>query len=305
MKTSLPIVALILIAGTHIFAQDRPRYYDNLETNAGVKIIRITSQPVDDRKTVSITTRITAKPYRSSQPVVRNPEPARPAADRKLVKKTALVTMTVYEGFAHLESPVDVPRVPEGRRLDMAAGKHLKGYSTGDPIIDSYIVESSGRYSIDPLLIYSQMSQESSFKTRAISNKGASGLMQLMPATARRMGVDNIYDPKQNIEGGVRYMRLLLDMFDGDVRLALAGYNAGEGAVIKYGRQIPPYRETQDYVQRISARYAAISNLKIGLYASKTGGAMRPRFDPGPQNKYKPDTITIRLNNGRSGLINK
>ena len=119
------------------------------------------------------------------------------------------------------------------------------------------------------------------------------------------MGVDNIYDPKQNIEGGVRYMRLLLDLFDGDVNLALAGYNAGEGAVIKYGRQIPPYSETQDYVRRISARYAAISNLKTGLYAPKTGGAMRPRLDPGPSARYKPETITIRLNNGRPGLINR
>ena len=78
-----------------------------------------------------------------------------------------------------------------------------------------------------------------------------------MPATARRMGVSDIYDPQQNIEGGVKYMRLLLDMF-GDVNLALAGYNAGEGAVIKYGYQIPPYNETQDYVRRISARYRAI-----------------------------------------------
>ena len=79
----------------------------------------------------------------------------------------------------------------------------------------------------------------------------------IMPATARRMGVTDIYDPQQNIEGGVKYMRLLLDMF-GDVNLALAGYNAGEGAVIKYGYQIPPYNETQDYVRRISARYRAI-----------------------------------------------
>ena len=79
--------------------------------------------------------------------------------------------MTVYEGYAHLESPVAAPRVPEARRMDMATGKHLKGYSTGDPLIDSYIVESSGRYSIDPLLIYSQMSQESSFKLRALSHQ--------------------------------------------------------------------------------------------------------------------------------------
>lgn len=141
----------------------------------------------------------------------------------------------------------------------MGGGTHLRGHSTGDAMIDRFIVESSRRYRIDPLLIYAQMGQESSYRSRALSHKGATGLMQLMPMTARRMGVTDIYDPQQNIEGGVKYMRLLLDMFNGDLALALAGYNAGEGAVIKYGYQIPPYAETQDYVRRISARYKAIS----------------------------------------------
>src|SRR5678815_1841472 len=102
------------------------------------------------------------------------------------------------------------------------------------------------------------MHQESSFKARAMSYKGARGLMQLMPPTALRFGVSNIWDPKQNIEGGARYMRFLLDLFDGDVRLALAGYNAGEGAVMKYGNRVPPYSETQEYVRRISRRYDLI-----------------------------------------------
>jgi hypothetical protein len=146
--------------------------------------------------------------------------------------------------------------IPEARA-------HLKGYSTGDPELDTYIVDSSTRNGVDPLLIYAQMGQESSYKTRALSPKGASGLMQLMPATARRMGVTNIYDPRQNIEGGVKYMRLLIDMFGGDLELALAGYNAGEGAVVRYGYQIPPYSETQDYVKRISSRYRAMSGLTM------------------------------------------
>jgi soluble lytic murein transglycosylase-like protein len=136
----------------------------------------------------------------------------------------------------------------------------LKGYTTGDREIDSFIVDSSRRYAVDPLLIYSQMNQESGFKQHATSDKGASGLMQIMPETAKRLGVANIYDPKQNIDGGVKYMRILLDMFSGNIDLALAGYNAGEGAVIKYGYQIPPYSETQDYVRRISARYHSIAN---------------------------------------------
>jgi len=141
----------------------------------------------------------------------------------------------------------------------MAANRSLKGYSTGSEMIDNFVVDSALRYGIDPLLIYSQMNQESSFKSRALSPKGASGLMQLMPFTARRMGVTDIYDPQQNIEGGVKYMRLLLNMFDNDLVLALAGYNAGEGAVIKYGNQVPPYKETVDYVRRIMARYRSVS----------------------------------------------
>ena len=114
----------------------------------------------------------------------------------------------------------------------MGNNSYLKGFTTGNPVIDSYIVDFSRRYNVDPLLIYSQMHQESTFKQYATSYKGASGLMQLMPATARRFGVNKIYDPRENIDGGVRYMRWLLDTFNGDVMLALAGYNAGEGAVM-------------------------------------------------------------------------
>jgi soluble lytic murein transglycosylase-like protein len=84
--------------------------------------------------------------------------------------------------------------------------------------------------------------------------------MQLMPDTARRFGVKNIYNPKQNIKAGVKYMRWLLDKFGGDMRLALAGYNAGEGAVMKYGKKIPPYRETRNYVTKIMNHYELLSN---------------------------------------------
>src|ERR1043165_8714991 len=95
-------------------------------------------------------------------------------------------------------------------------------------------------------------------RRRAISYKGGSGPMQLMPGAGTRPGVGNIFDPKQNIDGGVHYMRMLLDMFGGDVNLALAGYNAGEGAVMKFGNTIPPYSETKEHVRRITARYASI-----------------------------------------------
>lgn len=127
--------------------------------------------------------------------------------------------------------------------------------TTGNPVYDELVKKSCARHGVDPNLVFSVMRQESGFNYRAKSYKGATGLMQLMPATARRFGVQNIYDPAENIEAGTRYLRFLLDTFNGDVGLALAGYNAGEGAVMKYGYRVPPYRETQHYVRSISAKY--------------------------------------------------
>lgn len=137
----------------------------------------------------------------------------------------------------------------------------LKGQTTGNAKIDEMIITAATRYRIEPLLLYSVMCQESAFKSQAVSPKGARGLMQLMPATAARFGVKNIFDPEQNIHAGARYLRFLLDLFDGDVSLALAGYNAGEGAVKKYGYAVPPYPETINYVRKIKRRYTNLSTL--------------------------------------------
>ena len=128
-------------------------------------------------------------------------------------------------------------------------------WSTGSGRIDTLIRQYGAQYGVDPYLIYCLMSQESSFMTSATSNKGAQGLMQLMPGTAARYGVTNPYDVAQNIKGGTRYLKDLLKMFNGRVDLALAGYNAGEGAVMKYGNTIPPYSETRNYVRLILKRY--------------------------------------------------
>lgn len=128
-------------------------------------------------------------------------------------------------------------------------------FSTGNRNLDSLIVYNATKYGVDPMLIYLVMREESGFNYRAVSRVGARGLMQLMPATAARLGVRNIHDPVENVGAGTRYLRSLIEMFGGDVNLALAGYNAGEGAVIKYGRRIPPYRETVNYVWRINTAY--------------------------------------------------
>ncbi len=128
-------------------------------------------------------------------------------------------------------------------------------YSTGHRGLDQLIVYNADRYGVDPTLIYLVMQAESGFNHRAVSRVGARGLMQLMPETARRLGVRNIHDPIQNVDAGTRYLRTLLEMFNGDLNLALAAYNAGENAVIKYGRRVPPYRETLNYVWRINTAY--------------------------------------------------
>jgi soluble lytic murein transglycosylase-like protein len=128
-------------------------------------------------------------------------------------------------------------------------------WSTGNSRIDGLIRQYGAQYGVDPYLIYCLMSQESSFIASATSYKGAQGLMQLMPGTAARYGVTNPYDVAQNIKGGTRYLKDLLQMFNGRVDLALAGYNAGEGAVMKYGYSIPPYTETRNYVRLILKRY--------------------------------------------------
>lgn len=114
------------------------------------------------------------------------------------------------------------------------------------------IYHAARRHGVDPRLVAAVIGAESAYDVRALSHKGARGLMQLMPATARRFGVtdDRIHDPEANVEAGTRYLAWLLERFDGDLALALAGYNAGEGTVDRYGG-VPPYRETRGYVQRI------------------------------------------------------
>ena len=135
------------------------------------------------------------------------------------------------------------------------AGKKERGWSTGRPGLDRLIRLNGSKYNVDPYLIFLVMEQESHFNTHAVSPKGARGLMQLMPGTAARFGVRRSHDPAQNISGGTRYLRELLNRFNNRVDLVLASYNAGEGAVAKFGNRVPPYRETRNYVKKIGYRY--------------------------------------------------
>ena len=115
----------------------------------------------------------------------------------------------------------------------------------------SIIKEKSKKYGVRMELVHAVIQAESAYNPRAVSHAGAVGLMQLMPATAKRFGVSDSKNPRQNIDGGVRYLRFLLDYFNNNLKLAVAGYNAGENAVVKHGSKIPPYRETRQYVTKV------------------------------------------------------
>ena len=143
----------------------------------------------------------------------------------------------------------------EDAQVVAQSGKKASGWSTGRAGLDSLIRQNGYKYNVDPYLIFLVMEQESHFNTGAVSPKGARGLMQLMPGTAARLGVRRPHDAAQNISGGTRYLRELLNRFNNRVDLVLASYNAGEGAVAKFGNKVPPYRETRNYVKKIAYRY--------------------------------------------------
>ncbi|HEV7681663.1 MAG TPA: lytic transglycosylase domain-containing protein [Pyrinomonadaceae bacterium] len=126
--------------------------------------------------------------------------------------------------------------------------------SSGDCDLDWIIFRAGEKSGVDPRFIHAVIQQESQYNAKAVSPVGAQGLMQMMPATAERFGLQDPFDPAANVEAGTKYLKWLLDRFNGDVSLALAGYNAGEGSVDKY-QGVPPYSETQNYVKKIVSNY--------------------------------------------------
>lgn len=155
----------------------------------------------------------------------------------------------VLSDFRSAEAPsvlIDAPR-DDARAIAPAPATDIK----------AIVHEVAASEQVSPHLLEAVIAVESGYNPRAVSPKGAQGLMQLMPATASRFGVVDPFDPRENVRAGARYLKQLLELFGGELRLALAAYNAGEQAVIRSGHRIPPYAETQRYVPRVLARLAA------------------------------------------------
>jgi soluble lytic murein transglycosylase-like protein len=159
----------------------------------------------------------------------------------------------------------EVPGAPSYRTT--TAADHRPAAS---PRFDDIVVAHAQRHALRPELVRAVIQVESGYNPTATSAKGAMGLMQLMPATARELGVRNAYDPEENIRGGTAYLRQLLDRYAGNEELALAAYNAGSGAVDRYGQRVPPFRETRDYVRKVGLKAGTEtgSRTKVVIYKS-------------------------------------
>ncbi|MGA2434077.1 MAG: lytic transglycosylase domain-containing protein [Bryobacteraceae bacterium] len=181
-----------------------------------------------------------------------------------------LVRTIAVSGRPRLPQPTVTPEAPESAAI--APEAKLARIEPAEPTptpagtsVNQFIRQTADRYQLDPLMVDSVIQVESNYNPFAVSPKGARGLMQLMPETARRLAVKDSFNPWENIDGGVRYLKYLFDLF-GDSRLALAAYNAGENAVFKYGG-VPPYRETAEYVSKVSRKWneAAQAAQTVGI----------------------------------------
>jgi soluble lytic murein transglycosylase-like protein len=171
----------------------------------------------------------------------------------------APVAVSASAGAPRFASALANALRPANPALGLAAGgADAPGSGAPAPVppaqIDALVQQNASTWQVDPALLKAVIANESGFNANATSKVGAQGLMQLMPETAASLGVRDAYDPAQNVAGGARYLRGLLDRFGGDKRLAIAAYNAGPGAVEKY-RDVPPYAETQSYVQNVLASF--------------------------------------------------
>lgn len=165
--------------------------------------------------------------------------------------------------------------------------------------LNAMVEKSAKAHNVDPLLVHSIISVESNYNAHAVSNKGAQGLMQLTPSTAKMLGVSDSFDPQQNIEAGVKYLAQLKDQFKDD-RLALAAYNAGPGAVDKYKKSVPPYAETQNYVHEVGRRYddarrAADTSKPVAVEAPKAAEVKPVEPPPAPVETFIDENGRLHL----------
>jgi len=188
----------------------------------------------------------------------------------------------------------NVPDAPGFRLTYVGKGtlihsRRFRGFYRGE--FDPHILAASQVHGVSAELIKAVIQAESEFDQWAVSSKGAQGLMQLMPFTARRFGVGDSFDARQNIFGGARYLRFLLDLFHGDVSMALAGYNAGENAVLRF-KGIPPFKETRNYVQKIQGFLGGLSYATSGLQRVGAQYYAAPPRSAAPPAPPRPAKLT-------------
>jgi soluble lytic murein transglycosylase-like protein len=183
--------------------------------------------------------------------------PAAPALAQVYAGQSASGAI-VLSDFRSAEAPAVLIEPPRTADFAAAAARPREAAASVSDL-RAIVREIAATEQVPASLLEAVIAVESAFDPRAVSPKGAQGLMQLMPATAERFGVVDPFDPRDNVRGGARYLRQLLAQFDGALPLALAAYNAGEQAVIRFGRRIPPFAETQRYVPRVLARLSAVN----------------------------------------------
>jgi soluble lytic murein transglycosylase-like protein len=182
------------------------------------------------------------------------------------------------------------------RRARREAKKAVLPVLSDNERLQYAVLREAERQRVDPLLIWALVAQESGGKVAAVSYKGARGPMQLMPGTAARFGVKNPHHIEEAVRGGTEYLVWLFDLFGGDVSLGLAGYNAGEGAVLRYGRRIPPYAETREYVRRISERYEELKK-----QVAQGQKIFTVKDAPLPKEENKEQIISVKPASGTAG----
>ncbi len=199
--------------------------------------------------------------------------------------------------YATKTAPVRAQPAPDARRFVSNNGSPRFVMNSGSASLYAHHIQAAAAANnIDPALIRAVISAESGYNPYAVSRTGAVGLMQLMPQTASRYNVANSRDPEQNIHGGARYLRDLLAMFNNDKRLALAAYNAGEQAVMKYGNRIPPFRETVAYVPKVLQYYERYRN---GYSSPHESSSYQHVAAPARRNS-PPKSVVMYLSNSPS-----